>query len=386
MLRRFLSTLALTALPFAATANELVTTFTLDNGMDVIVVEDHRAPVVQHMVWYRAGSADEPPGKSGIAHFLEHLLFKATDTLEAGEFSSVVSANGGTDNAFTSYDYTAYFQRVAADRLGLMMKMEADRMKNIRLTDQDILAERQVIIEERNQRTENSPGGLFNEQMNAAQYRNHRYGIPIIGWKHEMSTLTMEDAYDFYRLHYSPNNAILVVSGDVTPDEVRVLADRAEAAGACVIVTLPSADHPRNTALVGHSAMRIFVPDAAQGMSVSVKAGIKAVPSSAPGVMILPGDMPGIETSDMVTLWERFEEVRPIALQATTQDGQNGHPIIFSAAVLHEFHTLSGDRGAFRVLKSHEREILKVPLRGQRARLDLDTPEDWHAWRSGQLT
>ena len=225
MLRRFLSTLALTALPFAATANELVTTFTLDNGMDVIVVEDHRAPVVQHMVWYRAGSADEPPGKSGIAHFLEHLLFKATDTLEAGEFSSVVSANGGTDNAFTSYDYTAYFQRVAADRLGLMMKMEADRMKNIRLTDQDILAERQVIIEERNQRTENSPGGLFNEQMNAAQYRNHRYGIPIIGWKHEMSTLTMEDAYDFYRLHYSPNNAILVVSGDVTPDEVRALAE-----------------------------------------------------------------------------------------------------------------------------------------------------------------
>ena len=225
MLRRFLSTLACVALPASAMANELVTTFTLDNGMDVIVVEDHRAPVVQHMVWYRAGSADEPAGKSGIAHFLEHLLFKATDELEAGEFSSVVSANGGQDNAFTSYDYTAYFQRVAADRLGLMMKMEADRMTDIRLTEQDITAERQVIIEERNQRTENSPGGLFNEQMNAAQYRNHRYGVPIIGWMHEMSTLSKKDALDFYGDHYAPNNAILVVSGDVTPDAVRALAE-----------------------------------------------------------------------------------------------------------------------------------------------------------------
>ncbi|MFK7838477.1 MAG: M16 family metallopeptidase [Sulfitobacter sp.] len=209
-----------------AADNEAVTYFTLDNGMEVVVVEDHRAPAVQQMVWYRAGSADEPPGASGIAHFLEHLLFKATDKLEAGEFSATVAANGGRDNAFTSYDYTAYFQRVAADRLELMMAMESDRMKNIRLTEEDIRTERDVIIEERNQRTENSPGALFNEQLNAAQYLNHRYGVPIIGWRHEMVTLDLEDALDFYDLYYSPNNAILVVSGDVAPEEVRRLAEK----------------------------------------------------------------------------------------------------------------------------------------------------------------
>lgn len=207
-----------------AIAEEAVSYFTLDNGMEIVVVEDHRAPVVQHMVWYRAGSADEPAGTSGIAHFLEHLLFKATDKMEAGEFSKTVAANGGTDNAFTSYDYTAYFQRVASDRLGLMMQMEADRMVNIRLTEEDILTERGVILEERNQRTENNPRALFNEQMNAAQYLNHRYGVPIIGWKHEMSQLSLEDALAFYELYYSPNNAILVVSGDVDPQDVLVMA------------------------------------------------------------------------------------------------------------------------------------------------------------------
>ena len=227
MLRKALSTLAFVLAPFAALADsELVSTFTLDNGMEVIVVEDHRAPVVQHMVWYRAGSADEPPGRSGVAHFLEHLLFKATDELESGEFSSVVSANGGQDNAFTSYDYTAYFQRVAADRLGLMMKMEADRMTDIRLTQEDIISERGVILEERNQRTENNPRALFGEQMNAMMYINHRYGVPIIGWKHEMEELDMDAVMDFYADHYAPNNAILVVSGDVTPEKVRELAEQ----------------------------------------------------------------------------------------------------------------------------------------------------------------
>ncbi|TMM52347.1 M16 family metallopeptidase [Sulfitobacter sabulilitoris] len=221
--------LALTSAAAAADTSALtdaVTTFTLENGMDVVVVEDHRAPVVQHMVWYRIGSADEPKGSSGVAHFLEHLLFKATDTLEAGELSAVVAANGGQDNAFTSYDYTAYYQRIAADRLELMMTMEADRMRNIRLTPENIETERDVIIEERNQRTENNPRALFSEQQNAAQYLNHRYGVPIIGWMHEMQTLDMDDALSFYETYYAPNNAILVVSGDVSPDEVRRLAER----------------------------------------------------------------------------------------------------------------------------------------------------------------
>ena len=187
---------ALLALALPTTAalardNEDVTHFTLDNGMEVVVVEDHRAPAVQQMVWYRAGSADEPKGSSGVAHFLEHLLFKATDKMESGEFSATVAKNGGRDNAFTSYDYTAYFQRVAADRLELMMQMESDRMKNIRLTPENIATERDVIIEERNQRTENDPSALFREQLNAAQYLNHRYGTPIIGWMHEMRSLDL---------------------------------------------------------------------------------------------------------------------------------------------------------------------------------------------------
>lgn len=225
-MRLLIAALVLFAATLPARAEEQVTGFTLDNGMEVVVIEDHRAPVVVHMVWYRAGSADEPPGESGVAHFLEHLLFKGTKTLAPGEFSATVARNGGTDNAFTSYDYTAYFQRVAADRLELMMKMESDRMVNIQLGPDDILTERDVIIEERNQRVENSAGALFREQMRAAQYLNHRYGVPIIGWRHEMPELTLEDALSFYGKHYAPNNAILIVAGDVTPDEVRALAEK----------------------------------------------------------------------------------------------------------------------------------------------------------------
>lgn len=217
------STLLLSALP--ARAAEQVTNYMLDNGMEVVVIEDRRAPVVVHMVWYKVGSADEPAGKSGIAHFTEHLMFKATETLDDGEFSRIVTENGGRDNAFTSYDYTGYFQRVASDRLELMMRMEADRMVNLALDEDDIATERDVVIEERNQRTESRPGSLLNEQMRAAQFLNHRYGVPVIGWRHEIDTLGLADAEAFYEAHYAPNNAILIVAGDVTPDEVRGLAE-----------------------------------------------------------------------------------------------------------------------------------------------------------------
>ncbi|MEN9011147.1 MAG: pitrilysin family protein [Yoonia sp.] len=222
---RRLFALALIAFAPPAIAEE-VTTYSLDNGMDVVVIEDHRAPVVVHMVWYKVGSADEPVGASGVAHFLEHLLFKATDVLESGEFSATVAANGGSDNAFTSHDYTAYFQRIAADRLELMMQMESNRMNNLVLTEDDIETERGVVLEERNQRTENSAGALAREQFVAAQYQNHRYGVPVIGWKHEMEELSLQDALDFYDLYYSPNNAILIVAGDVQPDEVKALAEQ----------------------------------------------------------------------------------------------------------------------------------------------------------------
>ena len=212
--------------PMAALASENVTTFQLDNGMDVVVIEDHSTPVVTHMVWYRVGAADEPAGHSGIAHFLEHLMFKGTETLAPGEFSSVVARNGGSDNAFTSQDYTAYFQRIAADRLDLVMRMEADRMVNLRLAESDVRTERNVILEERNQRVENSPSALFGEQKSATQYLNHPYGVPIIGWQHEIRTLDRAAALSFYKTHYAPNNAILVVAGDVTPETVRVLAEK----------------------------------------------------------------------------------------------------------------------------------------------------------------
>ena len=225
-MRRFLTALlSLAVFAPAAYADDQVTNFMLDNGMEVVVIEDTRAPVVVHMVWYRAGSADEAPGVSGIAHYLEHLLFKGTETMEPGEFSATVAKNGGRDNAFTSYDYTAYFQRVAADRLELMMRMESDRMVNLQIGEEDIATERDVIIEERNQRVENSPGALFREQHNAAQFLNHRYGVPIIGWQHEMLGLGLKEAKDFYHQFYAPNNAVLVVAGDVRPDDVRALAE-----------------------------------------------------------------------------------------------------------------------------------------------------------------
>ncbi|NRA99122.1 MAG: insulinase family protein [Rhodobacteraceae bacterium] len=221
-LLRTLSAALVVALPAQAAE---VTSFELDNGMEVVVLEDHRAPAVTHMVWYRAGSADEDPGVSGIAHFTEHLLFKSTETLATGELSETVAANGGSDNAFTSFDYTAYFQRIAADRLELVMRMEADRMRNIRFIPEEIDTERLVILEERSQRTDNDPSALFGEQRRAAQYQNHRYGVPIIGWRHEMEELDGDDAQAFYDRFYWPNNAVLVVAGDVEPEAVRALAE-----------------------------------------------------------------------------------------------------------------------------------------------------------------
>lgn len=200
--------------------------FKLANGMQVVVIPDDRAPVVTHMVWYRVGAADEPAGHSGIAHFLEHLMFKATDKIPAGQFSKIVSRLGGQDNAFTGQDATAYFQRVAKDRLGQVMEMEADRMVNLRLDEQEVLTERNVILEERRSRVDNNPSALLDEQMSAVLFLNHPYRIPVIGWEHEMAKLSRQDAYGMYKRFYAPNNAILVVSGDVTPADVKALAEK----------------------------------------------------------------------------------------------------------------------------------------------------------------
>jgi zinc protease len=206
-----------------AEAGSEISHFVLTNGLDVVVIPDHRAPVVTHMLWYKVGSADETPGKSGLAHFLEHLLFKGTAKNPAGRFSQVVATIGGQENAFTSSDYTGYFQRVPRDLLKGMMEFEADRMTGLVLTDEAVRTELRVVLEEQNMRVANNPGARLGEQMEAALFLNHPYGRPVIGWRHEIERLDREDALAFYRRFYSPNNAILVIAGDVTVDQVRTL-------------------------------------------------------------------------------------------------------------------------------------------------------------------
>jgi zinc protease len=209
-------------LALAQTQGPKVSHFTLDNGLDLVVIPDHRAPIITHMIWYKVGAADEVPGKSGIAHFLEHLMFKGTKKNPAGKFSQVVATIGGQENAFTSQDYTGYYQRVPKQYLKEMMDFEADRMTGLVLTDQVVLPERDVILEERNQRIDNNPRAKLGEQIDAALYLNEPYHKPVIGWRHEMEQLTRNDALAFYRKYYAPNNAIVVVAGDVDPDAVLV--------------------------------------------------------------------------------------------------------------------------------------------------------------------
>ncbi len=221
--RKVFGAIALSLFAMPALADQ-VSHFTLDNGMEVVVIEDHRAPVVTQMVWYKIGRADEAPGHSGIAHFFEHLMFKGTKEVGPNEFSAIVEKQGGDDNAFTTEDYTAFFQRVAADRLDLMMKLEADRMVNLNMSEEDVKTEREVILEERGQRVDSDPGSLLQEQMGAAQFLNHPYGIPVIGWRQEIAALTRDDANAFYKAYYAPNNAILVVAGDVEPAKVLAMA------------------------------------------------------------------------------------------------------------------------------------------------------------------
>ena len=201
-------------------------TFMLENGMRVVVVNNTRVPVVTHMVWYKVGSADEGPGESGIAHFLEHLMFKGTKTRKPGEFSQIVARNGGRENAFTSYDYTAYFQTIASDRLEIVMELEADRMTNLVITPNEVEPERQVVLEERRSRTDNNPGAVLGEHVTASLFLNHPYRNPIIGWEHDIKALDIDGILAFYKRFYQPNNAILVVAGDITAAKLKPLAEK----------------------------------------------------------------------------------------------------------------------------------------------------------------
>ncbi len=232
MIRRLCASALLTALltavagPKSEAAVFDPETFTLDNGMQVVVITNRRAPVVTHHVWYRIGSSDSPPGKSGLPHFHEHLMFKATESMASGVFSKEVARNGGNENAFTGPDYTGYFQTIAKDRLELVMKMEADRMTNLVLGEEEVLKERDVVLEERSMRVDNTPNARFAEQMNAAQFLHHPYRMPVIGWRHEIEAYTREDSLDFYKTWYAPNNAILLVAGDIDAAELKPLAEK----------------------------------------------------------------------------------------------------------------------------------------------------------------
>ena len=199
--------------------------FTLPNGLELVVIPDHRTPIVTHMIWYRVGAADEVSGKSGLAHFLEHLMFKGTKKNPVNYFSRLIASVGGQENAFTSSDYTAYYQRVPREQLAKMMELEADRMTGLVLTDEVVLPERDVVLEEYNTRVANNPRARLSEQMEAALYLNHPYGRPVIGWRPEIEKLNREDAIAFYQRFYGPNNAIVIVAGDVEADQVRSLAE-----------------------------------------------------------------------------------------------------------------------------------------------------------------
>ncbi len=219
-----LSLLAFAAVPAPGLANPFETQ--LANGLRVIVKEDRRAPTAVHMVWYRAGSMDEKDGTSGVAHALEHLMFKGTRNLAAGEFNKRVAEAGGRDNAFTSRDYTAYFQIVPKAALPEMMKLEADRMANLRLDAKEFSSEIKVVMEERRLRTDDDPHALVHEALNSAMFQAHPYRRPIIGWMDDLEHMTWQDARDWYRLWYTPNNAYVVVVGDVDHREVFRLAQK----------------------------------------------------------------------------------------------------------------------------------------------------------------
>ena len=198
--------------------------FTLANGLQVVVVPNRLAPVVSQMVWYKVGAADEVRGKNGLAHYLEHLMFRGTEDIPAGEFSKIIAGQGGQDNAFTSYDYTAYFEEVASNRLSMIMQMEADRMHNLRITPETAAPELHVVLDERQQRTDNSPEGRFIEKLDSQFMPHYAYGRPVIGWKREIEKLSVSDAQKFYEKHYAPNNAVVVISGDVKVEDVMRLA------------------------------------------------------------------------------------------------------------------------------------------------------------------
>ena len=219
-----LALVAAVTLGCGVTAHARTSEFMLDNGMKVVVVEDHRAPVATAQVWYRVGSSYEIDGVTGVSHALEHMMFKGTESVPPGEFSRIISENGGTENAFTSRDYTAYFQTLSADRLETAFRLESDRMRNLTLPPEEFAKELEVVKEERRLRTEDRPTSLTYERFNAVAFLSSPYRTPVIGWMDDLDHMTVDDLRDWYARWYAPNNATLVVAGDVDPQEILALA------------------------------------------------------------------------------------------------------------------------------------------------------------------
>src|SRR6186997_1856042 len=290
--------------------------FTLSNGLEVVVVPDRRAPVVTHMVWYKVGAADETPGKSGLAHFLEHLMFKGTAKNPVGRFSQTVAFVGGQENAFTTQDYTGYFQRVSRENLKMLMEFESDRMTGLVLTDAAVAPELKVVLEEQNQRVANNPRARLSEQVDAALYLNHPYGRPVIGWRHEIEKLTREDALAFYRKFYTPNNAVLVVAGDITADEVKTLAE-ATYGKVARVSDLPPRKRPkepdqRSVRTVTLSDPRVAQPSLQR--SYLVPSSATAKPGEAEALEVLSHILGSGSNS---RLYRRLVADKPVAISAS---------------------------------------------------------------------
>ena len=215
--------LVLAISPATASAPK-ISQFALPNGLQVVVIPDHRAPVVTQIVWFKVGAMDDPQGLSGLAHFFEHMMFRGTKSVPGDQYARTLTRNGGENNAFTTEDYTAFYEQIARDRLKLAMDLEADRMANLDLSDSNVNTERDVVLEERRMRVDDNPQALADEQVDAALFLSHPYGRPVIGWPGEVRRIGRAEAQDFYNHHYAPNNAILIIAGDVSVDEVRASA------------------------------------------------------------------------------------------------------------------------------------------------------------------
>ena len=266
--------------------------------MQVLVIPDHRAPVVTQMVWFKVGGVDDPPGVSGLAHFFEHMMFRGTKTIPGDEYSQIIAKNGGDENAFTTHDFTAFYEQIASDRLKLAMDLEADRMANLDLSDNSVSTERDVVLEERRMRVDNNPQALLGEQMAAALHLSHPYGRPVIGWSEEVRRIDRVSAQDFYDHHYAPNNATLIVAGDVTPDQVRNLAQSEY--GKVAAREIPPRAEFSEPPRIAETRITVQRPDARVPIftrTYRVPSYAQAAPGQAEGLELLSQIMGGDQTA-----------------------------------------------------------------------------------------